>query len=54
MEDINVETIYEGSKLCRKCGHLMTPLEALYTDGKSCPNCRNAEYERHAKAGMSE
>lgn len=51
-EDINVETIYEGSKLCPKCGHFMTPLEALYAGGKLCPNCRNKNYEKHARAGM--
>lgn len=52
MEDINVETVYEGSVLCPKCGNLMTPLEAMYAGGKLCPTCRNAKYEKHAKSGM--
>ena len=53
MEDNNVETVYEGSRMCPKCGPLMTPLEALYAGGKLCPSCRNANYEHHAKKGMA-
>jgi NADH pyrophosphatase NudC (nudix superfamily) len=53
MEDINIETVYEGSKICPKCGHLMTPLEALYAGGNICPDCRNAKYEQHAKGFMN-
>ena len=51
-EDINSETIYEGSVLCPGCGHFMTPLEAMYAGGKLCPHCRNKNYEKHARAGM--
>jgi Zn finger protein HypA/HybF involved in hydrogenase expression len=52
-EDINIETIYQGSKLCPKCGHFMNPVEVLYSGGKLCPSCRNAQYEYHAKRGMA-
>jgi ribosomal protein S27AE len=53
MEDINSETIYEGSRMCPKCGHIMTPLEVMYAGGALCPNCRNARYEKHAKGFMN-
>jgi len=53
MEDINIETVYEGSVMCPKCGHLMTPLEKMYAGGNVCPDCRNARYEKHAKGFMS-
>ena len=53
MEDINVETVYEGSRLCPGCGMLMTPLEALYTDGKLCPTCRNLKFKSNVKSGMA-
>jgi len=52
--DINVETVYEGSTMCRRCGHLMTPLETMYSNLGLCPDCRNLEYEKHAKRKMSE
>ena len=53
VDEINIETIYEGSRMCPKCGHLMTPLEVLYAGGNICPNCRNARYEKHAKGFMN-
>lgn len=53
LEDINSETIYEGSRLCPKCGHLMTPVEYLYAGGDVCPACRNAKYEKHARSYMA-
>jgi NADH pyrophosphatase NudC (nudix superfamily) len=52
MEDVNTETVYEGSRICPKCGHMMTPLEVMYAGGKICPDCRNARYEKHAKEFM--
>jgi predicted nucleic acid-binding Zn-ribbon protein len=52
-EDINSETIYEGSRACAKCGHLMTPVESLYAGGDACPTCRNAKYAQHAKSFMA-
>ena len=52
-DEINIETIYEGSRMCPKCGHIMTPLEVMYAGGALCPNCRNARYEKHAKGFMS-
>ena len=54
METINIETVYEGSQICPRCGNLLTPLEVLYTSLGLCPDCRNAKYEEHAKRGMSE
>jgi len=53
MEDINTETVYEGSTLCPKCGHFLTPLEAIYANNGLCPDCRNAKYTYHAKRGMA-
>ena len=51
-EDTNYETVYEGSRMCPKCGHFMTPVEAMYTEGKFCPDCRNEKYQKNAKSGM--
>jgi len=53
VDEINVETVYEGSRMCPKCGHLMTPLEVMYAGGELCPKCRNARYEKHAKGFMN-
>ena len=54
MEDeYTTETIYDGSVICPKCGMFMTPLEAMYTDGKMCPSCRNDVYGKHMKGRMS-
>ena len=53
METINIETVYEGSQICPRCGNLLTPLEVLYTSLGLCPDCRNAKYEEHAKRGMN-
>ena len=52
-DEINIETIYEGSRMCPKCGHIMTPLEVMYAGGELCPNCRNARYAKHAKGFMN-
>lgn len=52
-EDTNYETIYEGSKMCPKCGHFMTPVEAMYTEGRACPDCRNERYAQQAKSRMA-
>ena len=52
-EVITTETIYDGSVECPKCGLLMTPVEAMYTDGKMCPSCRNGLYGKHMKKAMS-
>lgn len=55
MSDISVETIYQGSKVCSRCGDLMTPMEVMYShDGKTCSSCRNAKMEKHVRQGMSE
>jgi NADH pyrophosphatase NudC (nudix superfamily) len=53
VDEINIETVYEGSRICPKCGHMMTPLEVMYAGGELCPNCRNARYEKHAKGFMN-
>ena len=52
-EEISTLTIYDGSLECKKCGYPMTPLEAMYSDNGLCPNCRNLQYEGHAKKLMS-
>lgn len=52
-EEISTLTIYDGSVECKKCGYPMTPLEAMYSDNGLCPNCRNLQYEGHAKKLMS-
>ena len=53
MNEFYTETIYDGSVECPKCGLFMTPVEAMYTDGKMCPSCRNALYGKHMKGAMS-
>lgn len=53
-EDTNYETMYEGSRMCRKCGHFMTPVEAMFSEDGSCPDCRNENYQRRAKNRMVE
>jgi ribosomal protein S27AE len=53
IEQYSTETIYDGSVECPKCGIFMTPVEAMYTDGKMCPTCRNALYGKHMKGAMS-
>ena len=53
MNEFFTETIYDGSVECPKCGLFMTPVEAMYTDGKMCPSCRNALYGKHMKRAMS-
>lgn len=52
-EQISTLTIYDGSRLCKKCGSVMDPLVVLYGDGKVCPTCRNMKYERARKGAMS-
>ena len=52
-EEISTETIYDGSKVCPKCGQIMTPLMVMYTDGKMCPWCRNDNYGKHMKKRMA-
>jgi NADH pyrophosphatase NudC (nudix superfamily) len=52
-DEIDTETVYEGSRICPKCGHMMTPLEVMYAGGNICPDCRNARYEKHAKGFMN-
>ena len=52
-EVITTETIYDGSVECPKCGLFMNPVEAMYTDGKMCPSCRNGLYGKHMKKVMS-
>ncbi len=54
MNEVFTETIYDGSVVCPKCGLFMTPVEAMYTDGKMCPTCRNSLYGKHMKRAMSE
>ena len=53
VDAISTETIYDGSVECPKCGLFMTPVEAMYTDGKMCPSCRNGLYGKHMKRAMS-
>jgi len=53
VEPISIETIYDGSVECPKCGLFMTPIQAMYTDGKMCPSCRNGLYGKHMKRAMS-
>jgi len=48
-DDISTTTIYDGTLFCKKCEYPMTPLEAMYSDNGLCPNCRNKNYEKHAK-----
>lgn len=52
-EELPTETVYEGSRLCPKCGNFMTPVEAMYTGGNLCPTCRNRKYGAHRKARMT-
>ena len=52
-EEYTTETIYDGSVVCPKCGMWMNPLEAMYTDGKMCPACRNDLYGKHMRSRMS-
>jgi len=54
VEDVTTETIYSGTVICPKCAMPMTPVEAMYTDGKMCPSCRNGLYGKHMKARMSD
>ena len=52
-EKVSTLTVYDGSIPCKKCGYLMTPLEVMYSADGLCPNCRNANYEKHAKTLMA-
>ena len=53
VDPFSTETIYEGSVMCPKCNMVMNPLQAMYTDGKMCPTCRNQNYGRHMKTAMT-
>ena len=53
VDDVSTVTIYDGTIMCKKCGYPMTPLEAMYSDDGLCPNCRNLNYQGHAKKLMS-
>lgn len=53
MVDFYNQTIYDGSVMCPKCGLFMTPIEAMYTDGKMCPTCRNLHYGKTRRGAMS-
>jgi DNA-directed RNA polymerase subunit RPC12/RpoP len=49
------DTVYAGSKECRRCGNIMSPTETMYShDGATCPSCRNAKMEQQVRQGMSE
>lgn len=51
-ELITTTTIYDGSRICRKCGEVMDPVVVMYGDGKVCPTCRNLKYESARKGAM--
>lgn len=53
-EEISTLTVYDGSKQCKVCGQVMSPLEVMYSEDGRCPYCRNQNYERHAKRGMAD
>jgi hypothetical protein len=52
VEEISTLTIYDGSRICRKCGEVMDPVVVMYGDGKVCPTCRNLKYESARKGAM--
>lgn len=36
-------TVYEGSRLCRACGAVLTPIEVYYNDDLCTPDKRRAQ-----------
>jgi hypothetical protein len=53
-ENYNLPTIYDGSKLCHRCGALMNPLTSAYAGPTGvCPNCRNQMQKKNLKNAMS-
>ena len=58
-EDVSLETqqylkhtVYNGSKGCKACGYLMTPVEAMHSDGK-CTTCTRRAQQKRVKGGMA-
>ena len=48
-----METIYNSSAPCPKCGQVMNPVETLFSGQTGlCVSCRNREYAKQAKAAM--
>jgi hypothetical protein len=53
-ESYNLPTIYEGSRLCHKCGDLMDPVTVAFTGALGvCPECRNIMHKKRLKEAMS-
>jgi hypothetical protein len=53
-ENYNLPTIYEGSRLCHKCGDLMGPVTVAFTGSLGvCPECRNIMHKKRLKEAMS-
>lgn len=49
-----IETVYNASTECPKCGILMTPIENMFAgQSRVCPECRNALYKKNAKEAMA-
>jgi len=54
LDGVSPITVYNGSKLCPKCGGLMGPTDSMFSGNTGlCAHCRNVMYAKQAKSAMS-